>query len=134
MMKLSFRCTEENDLSFELLVDGVPLGELVGASDFSFPYWLVRSGLPRASELGEPDEVDVLIVCVCGCGEYGCGHTRCRAVRSNGDVILSEFTFDVSRDGARREFRFTSDNFDAVNQEIVERANEFRRHELDRRK
>jgi hypothetical protein len=47
MPTLSYRCTEDNGLSFELLVDGEPLGALIGSRDTAFPYWIVEDGLPR---------------------------------------------------------------------------------------
>jgi hypothetical protein len=34
---LSYRCTDDNGLSFELLVNGRPLGELVGHSRCVWP-------------------------------------------------------------------------------------------------
>src|SRR5690606_16416216 len=55
MPHLSYRCTEDNGLSFELLVDGDPLGDLIGSSDTMFPYWIVEDGLPRWPPHGPPD-------------------------------------------------------------------------------
>ena len=55
MPTLGYRCTEDNGLSFELLVDGQPLGDLVGSRDTAFPYWIVEDGLPRWPPLGPSD-------------------------------------------------------------------------------
>src|SRR5579871_6519310 len=64
MPTLSYRCTEANGLSFELLVDDQPLGALVGSRDTAFPYWIVEDGLPRWPPQGPPDDPEVRIVCV----------------------------------------------------------------------
>ena len=90
MPTLSYRCTEDNGLSFELLVDGEPLGALVGARDTAFPYWIVEDGLPRYPPHGTPDDPDARIVCVCNCGEYGCGHTGCRMTREGDEVNVAQ--------------------------------------------
>jgi hypothetical protein len=119
---LSYRCTEENGLSFELLVDGQPLGALVGSRDTAFPYRIVEDGLPRWPPHGPSDAPDVRIVCVCNCGEYGCGHAQCHVAQEGDEVIFREFDFDVSAEGARKEFRFGAANYFSVCNEIAERA------------
>lgn len=126
MATLSYRCTEDNGLSFELLVDGQPLGALVGSRDTAFPYWIVEDGLPRWPPHGPSDDPEVRIVCVCSCGEYGCGHTQCRVSQDGDDVVFYEFAFDVTHEGARQEFRFSAANYDAVCKEIAARAGEQR--------
>jgi hypothetical protein len=122
MPTLSYRCTEENGLSFELLVDGEPLGALVGSRDTGFPYWIVEDGVPHWPPHGQSNAPDVRIVCVCGCGEYGCGHTRCHVVNVGDEVVFCEFEFDVSREGAKREFRFGAANYHTVCKGIAEQA------------
>lgn len=126
MSILSYRCIEDNGLSFELLVDGCPLGTLVGARDSAFPYWIVDDGLPRYPPHGESDEPDVRIVCVCSCGEYGCGHTQCRVARQSDEVVLYEFAYDVSGEGAQKEFQFSAANYDAVCHDIASSARQQR--------
>lgn len=122
MNVLSFRCTDENGLSFELLVDGRPLGELVGAKDWAIPYWDVEDDLPRWPLHGPSREPDVRIVCCCSCGDYGCGHTQCRVSRERDQVVLGDFDGDASREGRRQVFRFSSDNYQAVVSQVVARA------------
>lgn len=126
MPTLSYRCTEDNGLSFELLVDGRPLGALVGSRDTAFPYWIVEDGLPRYPPHGTPDDPDARIVCVCSCGEYGCGHTGCRVTRDGDEVVFNEFDFDVSREGASKLFRFPVANYEEVCKDIAERARQQR--------
>ena len=46
MNALSFRTSTENGLSFELLVDGEPLGKLIGSRDTEIPFWLIDDDLP----------------------------------------------------------------------------------------
>jgi hypothetical protein len=122
MNTLSFRTTNENGLSFELLADGRPLGELVGARDWAFPYWDVVDDLPRWPPHGASREPDIRIVCCCSCGEYGCGHTSCRVVQEENEVVLRDFDFDASREGRSQVFRFSPANYAAVVSEIVARV------------
>jgi hypothetical protein len=114
MNALSFRSTDENGLSFELLVDGVPLGKLVGAQDWAFPYWDVVDDLPRWPPHGERCEPELRIVCCCSCGEYGCGPTQCRVVRDGNEVVFRDFDFDASPEGRRQVFRFPLANYTEV--------------------
>src|SRR5215831_5874003 len=102
MQTLSYRCIQENGLSFELLVDGEPLSELVGSRDTAFPYWIVENGLPQYPPHGTPEYPGALIVCGCSCGEYGCSHTGCCVTRDGDEVVLNEFDFDVTPEGARK--------------------------------
>jgi hypothetical protein len=119
MNTLSFRTTDDNGLSFELLVYGRPLGELVGARDCAFPYWDVVDDLRRWPPHGESREPEVRIVCCCSCGEYGCGHTQCRVVHEADEVVFRDFDCDTSREGRGQVFRFPVANYHAVVSEIV---------------
>lgn len=131
MPTLSYRCTEDNGLSFELLVDGEPLGALIGSRDTAFPYWIVEDGLPRWPPHGPPDVPDVRIVCACSCGEYGCGHAQCHVVQVGEEIVFRGFDLDVTREGARREFRFAAANYDAVCKGIAEHARQYREQDVD---
>jgi hypothetical protein len=126
MNTLAFRTSEDNGLSFELLVDGRPLGTLIGSRDTAFPYWIVEDGLPHWPPHGDPDDPAVRIVCVCSCGEYGCGHAQCRVAHEGGEVVFHEFAFDVSREGSRQVFRFPAANYATVCSEIAARVQEQR--------
>jgi hypothetical protein len=121
---LGYRCTDANGLSFELLVDGRPLGNVVGARDTAIPYWIVRDELPYWPPDGPQLDPDIRIVCACSCGEYGCGHTQCRVVRKGDEVVFCDFDCDVSAEGSKKEFRFSRANYDAVVAEIVTHARE----------
>jgi hypothetical protein len=122
MPTLSYRCTDDNGLSFELLVDGHPLGALVGSRDTAFPYWIVEDGIPHYPPHGVSDYPGARIICVCSCGEYGCGHTGCRVTRDGDEVVLNEFDFDVTPEGVGKEFRFSAANYDAVCKNIADLA------------
>lgn len=116
---LSYRCRCENGLSFELLVDGQPLHELFGGEDGGIPYWDVEDDLAYYPPHGERRVADARIVCVCSCGEYGCGHTRCR-VEWHGDVVVWRgFDCDVSEAGRSIVLEFSRENYDAVVSGIV---------------
>lgn len=119
MPTLSYRCTDDNGLSFELLVDDQALGALVGSRDTAFPYWIVEDGLPRWPPHGLIEDPEIRIVCVCNCGEYGCSHTRCRVTRRGDEVVFHEFAFDVTKEGAQMQFWFGASNYDEVCREIA---------------
>ncbi len=116
---LSFRCPRENELFFELLVDGEPLGALVGSQGAGIPARIVDDGLPGYPPYGESSSPEIRIVCVCNCGDYGCDHTQCRVTRVGDEVVFDDFTFDVSSERAGKEFRFAAENYDAVCREVA---------------
>lgn len=68
------------------------------------------------------DYLGARIICVCSCGDYGCGHTRCRETRDGNEVVLTEFDFDVTPEGATEEFGFSASNYDAVCKDIADLA------------
>lgn len=133
MNTLDYRCTDDNGLSFELLVDGQPLGVLVGARDTAIPYWIIEDDLPYFPPHGTKHDPDLRIVAVCSCGEYGCGHTRCRILRSDELVIISDFDLDCSREGRIKQFTFIRKNYEAVVSNIVARAAKRRREDEARK-
>src|SRR6476646_7760930 len=96
MNTLAFRTTEENGLSFELLVDGQPLGELVGARDMAIPFWIIEDDLPYWPPHGEHRDPEIRIVCCCSCGEYGSGHNQCRVVREGDEAAFRDFDLDTN--------------------------------------
>ena len=112
MNKLDYRTRADDDLAFELLVDGESLARRVGAQDTWIPWWLFKSGLPR-------DGLDDIVVGVCSCGEPGCGSTRCD-IDLGGDVVtLRRFDGDARGDGVTAVFQFRRANFDEVIQAIM---------------
>jgi len=46
MSTLSYRFSPDNGLSFELLVDGAALGEVLADGNEGIPYWIVEDDLP----------------------------------------------------------------------------------------
>ena len=102
-------------LYFDLLVDGVPIQDLLHSGDAGIPYWLVQNGLPFYSpERGNIQNSHIRLVAVCGCGEYDCGHTRCTVKRIDDRVVFEDFIGE--RDHARpsASFVFAAAEFDAV--------------------
>jgi hypothetical protein len=82
MNTIDYRSIDENGLSFELLIDGWPFGELIGVPNASIPVWLFENDLPSYSSFDSPGQDDeTRIIAVCGCGEYGCRRSLCRVVR-----------------------------------------------------
>jgi len=116
---LSFRQTDDNGLSFELLVDGKPFGASVGARDNAIPYWIIEDDLPHFPPHGEQRDPELRIIAVCTCGEYGCGHTRCRVIAEGDFVTFRDFDLDVSREGSKKVFWFPRLNYEAVVSELV---------------
>ena len=125
MNTLGYRVTDQNGLSFELLFDGRPLGELIGAQDTPIPFWLFNDGMsdlpPYSPERGD----EVRIIAVCSCGEYGCGRSLCRVVREGESVSFRDFEGDLGSEKSLEEYRVSSDNYNAVISEMVKRAGEY---------
>jgi hypothetical protein len=121
---LSFEKSEENGLSFELVVDGEPLDDLVGGATGGIPYWIIEDDLTHisASKTEAGEEPNERIVCVCSCGEYGCGHTRCRILKVDRLVVFSSFASIVSTEGRNKTFCFTRKNYDDLIAQIVAAA------------
>lgn len=119
---LDYRCTDENGLSFVLLVDGQALGELIGARDSAIPYWIINNDLPHLPPSEEEADPEIRIVTVCSCGEYGCGHTRCRVVAEGDTVTFRDFDLDVDAVGRGRVFQFSRSNYESVVSDIARRA------------
>jgi hypothetical protein len=122
MSTLAYRSSSDNGLSFDLLVDGVALGEVLGDGNEGLPYWIVEDDLPYWPPHGTPREPEYRIVTVCSCGEYGCGHTRCRVIKTSDTVTLRDFAGDVGADGAGRVFTFSRSGYEQVVSDIVAEA------------
>ncbi len=128
MNELAYRVVPENGLSFVLFVDGVPLAQAIGATGEAIPYWIVKHGIPGWPEWkAEPAPMsgcDVRIVTVCACGEYGCGHTRCRVLYSEDRVTFDQFAGDPAETPSSARFTFERTNYDRVMDEISRLAAE----------
>ena len=123
MNTLAYRISEQNGLSFELLVDGEPLAALVSAPDLEIPYWIIHNDLPTFPPGADGADPHIRIIAVCSCGEYGCGHTRCRVKRTDDDsVVLHDFDVVCSPEGRKQQFEFSRLNYDTVVGEIAELA------------
>jgi hypothetical protein len=134
MNTLNYRQTDDNGLSFELLVDGQPLGASVGARGNALPYWIIKDDLPHLPPHGEEPDPDMRIVSVCSCGEYGCGHTQCRVISDGDFITLCDFDVDVSRGGRQKVFRFERSNYDAVVSALVHLSREYAADSVNRRR
>jgi hypothetical protein len=125
MNVLGYTGSDDNGLSFELLIDEQPLGVVVGGRDSAIPYWIVDNDLPRYPPSGPTENPAVRIVAVCSCGEYGCGHTRCEVVHEDSVVVFKNFDVDVTPEGRKMEFRFAVENYKRVVSEIVAQVREY---------
>jgi hypothetical protein len=129
---LDYRSTENHGLSFELVIDGEPIGKLVGSSDdLEIPYRLFKNGtaLFPAAHLGRDSEKRV--VAVCSCGEWGCSSTRCDVVKSwDGNIIFRDFITKRSKSDSvfnMAMFCFSPINYDSVVTEISKKIQD---HEI----
>ena len=126
MNTISVEVSKANGLSFELLVDGQPIGALLNDGNAGIPYWLAKDGLPTYPYPADDCETDPLvrIVSVCGCGEYGCDHSRCKVTKTSETVEFSDFEGDVGVKGKTIRFEFPLSQYQAVCQQIAKQANE----------
>jgi len=124
MNNLGYRIIEENGLSIELMIDEIPLGELIGSRDMAIPFWLFDKDLPHFPPYGENRDNGMKIVTVCSCGEYGCSHTHCRIVQSENIIILSEFEDGNTGKKSDQEFHISKENYKAVISQILQKINE----------
>lgn len=125
MNTLDYRSTDQNGLSFELLVDGQPLDELIGSKDTPIPFWLFDDGMSDLPPYSPERDPEIRIIAVCSCGEYGCGRSLCRVVREGDSVVFRDFEGDLGSEKSLKEFRFSSANYSSVVSEIIKGANEY---------
>ena len=119
MRALSYRSSSDNGLSFDLLVDGIPLGELLADGNEGIPYWIVEDDLPGWPSHGGSNDPSYRIVTGCSCGEYGCGHSRCRVIKTSDTVTFQEFTGDVGPNGIDHSFTFLRSDYNYTVADIV---------------
>jgi hypothetical protein len=97
--------------TFEILVDGIPLADLLNDGNAGIPYWMAKDGIPHLP----PSETSSSrhIVTVCDCGEYGCGHSACEIIQ-NGDVVeFFHFSGDCGTACNNLKFVFPAQEYDA---------------------
>lgn len=112
----------EDGLFFKLLVDGQYIGDLVGGESGGVSCWMIEGGLPSYPEWAGDHVASQCFICICECGEWGCGHTRCQ-VEINGETVRwHDFAGDVSPGKESMEFTFSRANYDAVIAELVAKA------------
>ncbi|WP_148215706.1 hypothetical protein [Acaryochloris marina] len=122
---LNYRSLEVHGLSFELMVDRKPIGEIVGTSDTAVPYWLFKTGvaLRPLSQLNSGD-TGKRVVAVCPCGTYGCSCISCNVVQSwDRNIVFREFTTDLRSSLLPFNlliFSFSLDNYNSVVKSIFD--------------
>lgn len=123
---LSYKTDDYHQLYFELLVDGEPLGNIIGSQNTYFPYWIVEDNLPYfPPNSPEHREENTFIVSVCdGCGEYGCGNTHCKIIRKDNEIVFCDFHGELSANAEAKEFHFAIENYATVVNQIVTQAKE----------
>jgi hypothetical protein len=128
MNTLSFRTSEENGFSIELLIDGQSFIELVGYDSSLIPHYMFEGDLPQ----GYWGEADPNIKCIgiCCCGAPGCGDEECRVIRQGDVVIFRDFSGIVnpkhpSNRNEGIEFRVSSVNYDSVMADIMRQVGDY---------
>ena len=116
MNTLSFKTSDWNGLSFELLIDGKPLAEYVGFEDNMIPYWIAKEGIPVYQW------TDERIVAVCNCGEYGCDCVLCNIEEIGDKVIFKDFHRERSENIYKIDFEFSKENFNEIEIKIAVEA------------
>jgi len=124
---LDFVTTDDNGLSFVLMVDGIPLAQHIGAPDKAIPYWLFDGSRPPGLPLLGNQDPALRIVAVCSCGEYGCGCSSCTVRVGPATVTFEKFDGDVSPTGRNVVFVFTTADYEATTSKIAERALEYQK-------
>lgn len=124
MNTLSYNTNTEDYLTFELLIDGKLLSEVIYSADTHIPYWIIEDNLPYfPPHSPEFRQNQNFIISACdGCGEYGCGNTHCKIVQEGDEVVFSDFSGDLPPESKEKEFRFSIENYNLVVSEIVEQA------------
>jgi hypothetical protein len=89
---LGYHRSANHILSFELTIDGEDIGKVIMTNNTATPYRLFLTGLA----LPPLDRLSIMtddrIIAVCSCGQYGCGCTRCKIVRSwDNSIVFRDF-------------------------------------------
>jgi hypothetical protein len=126
---LDYRSIENHTLSFELLVDGESISELVGTSDTAIPYRLFKNGIALSPIARLNRNIGKQVVAVCSCSEWGCSSTRCDVVKSwDGNIIFRDFLTKISSPASEFNvfmFSFSPVNYDSVITEIFQKIEEY---------
>jgi hypothetical protein len=130
MNHLAVTVTEENGKSFQLMVDGTPLSDLLDDGNDAIPYWIVENDLPYFPPYGDSEPDDIRIVTVCNCGEYGCGHSHCRVTKTDDTVIFDQFQCDTRKEPDSTRFVFSRSNYDEVVALIVSETKKEKRRTM----
>ena len=115
---LDYRSSAKHKLSFELLIDGKPIGSVVGSSDTAIPYWLFQTGVALSPLNNLESHAEKRVIAVCSCGSYGCSCVQCNVTQSwDGNILFRDFTIDqYHSDNAFNMLMFT---FSSVNYDFV---------------
>jgi hypothetical protein len=125
--ELDFRVTNDNDLSFELLVDGSGIEGLEEADNRNIPYWLFET-----DEL--PDDYNHFLkrqqylIGVCSCGESGCGAAGCVVNKDSDYVYFTNIFIDGRELPTNYQFVFKRENYESVMESIQQKVSRFRQN------
>lgn len=116
MDTLTLDVDEKGFLTFTLLINNQPLQKLLQDKNEGFPDWIVDQALPTWPPFDPTAEYR--IVTVCGCGEYGCGHSRCKIKEEDDCVVFYDFSGDVGQKGKNMQFTVSRTSYEVVMADI----------------
>jgi hypothetical protein len=121
---LDYRITDNNDLSFELLVDGKMIERMEESDVRSIPYWLFK-GQDLPSFIHNFKQREWHVLGVCSCGEAGCGSAGCTLEKDEKVVTFREIFVDGFDFPDEYQIRFTRENYESVISRIVDEIEKF---------
>lgn len=100
------------DRRYEFLVDGKPLLEIVETRNKEgVPLWIRSSVIPWVPLQG--DNPHRMMIAICHCGEWGCGHDDCELELNERFAVMSQFC-KWKDEPPMTEFEFSRENYNAV--------------------
>ena len=143
--KLSYRIIEPNDqsieddyfvdyedfptISFELLIDGETISDLLKTNNKTIHYYYFENDLPSYFHSYRNKEIH--IIGVCSCGIDSCGSATC-VLDKGEDLVAFREIFNGGLEFPKDfEFRFSRENYDSMIKEVIEQANKYKRNELE---
>lgn len=100
------------DRRYEFLVDGKPLLELVETHNKDGMPLSIRSSVIPWVPL-QDDDPHRMMIAICHCGEWGCGHDDCELELNERFAVMSQFC-KWKDDPPNTEFEFSRENYNAV--------------------
>ena len=120
----------EPELSFELIIDGIPVGQLLKTNENEIPHWYFDKE-EFSSYYSDFHKKTFHLIGVCSCGESGCGQLGCEVVKEEDFIILENLFNDGFRYKPELKFTFSRGNYNEVIRKMFLFSEKFRaEHDL----